>query len=263
MAEPQEESPSISGIYEQEIRIIAATKGLKTWIWDIRHNYRLGGEIQKLKEKSEDPKAFSIVTLVKLTGIYYNLLYAVIQICDHLTVMKIEYSLSDMQKAKGVEEKAEKFKFSFFPTQNEIVSVNSSGLIYKETSVYPHEEISSKTKEFILKQSKKILKKHPQLKEKANQDSKRLFHKNLSDITSQSNEVIREDLIKVLKEQVLFFREMLKTREIEIKEKEEEFKKEVRSKEQELERLRREYFEFLKDAVVSKKEPSNEELGRK
>lgn len=263
MAEPNTEETVISGIYEQEIRIIATTKGLKTWIWDIRHNYRLAGEIQKLKEKTEEKKAFRNITLVKLTGIYYNLLYAIIQICDHLTNMKMEYSLSEMRKAENLAENTAKFKFSFFPTQSDLVSVNSSGLIYKETSVYPHEEISSKTKEFILKQSKKILKKNPALKEKANQDAKRLFHKNLSDITSQSNEIMREDLIKVLKEQVLFFKEMLKTREIEIKEKEMEFKKEVKSKEEELDRLRKEYFDFLKDHIVSKKEPVNDELRKK
>ena len=263
MAEPRTEENAISGIYEQEIRIIAATKGLKTWIWDIRHNYRLGGEIQKLKEKTEEKKTFRIITLVKLSGIYYNLLYAVIQICDHLTNMKIEYSLSEMKKAENLPENTAKFKFSFFPTQSEIVSVDSSGLIYKETSVYPHEEISSKTKEFILKQSKKILKKHPPLKEKANQDAKRLFHKNISDITSESKEIMREDLINVLKEQVLFFKKMLKTREIEIKEKELDFKKEVKSKEEELDRLRKEYFDFLKETIVSKKEPANEELRKK
>ena len=263
MDEHKTEENVISGIYELEIRIVAATKGLKSWIWDIRHNYRLAGEIQKLKEETEEKTPFKIITLVKLTGIYYNLLYAVIQICDHLTNMKIEYSLSEMRKAENSAENTSEFKFSFFPTQNEIVSVNSSGLIYKETSVYPHEEISSKTKEFILKQSKKILKKNPHLKEKANQDAKRLFHKNLSDITSQSNEIMREDLIKVLKEQILFFKEMLKTREIEIKEKEMEFKQEVKLKEEELDRLRKEYFDFLKDTIVVKKEPANEEMRKK
>ena len=74
---------------------------------------------------------------------------------------------------------------------------------------------------------------------------------------------MREDLIKVLKEQILFFKEMLKTREIEIKEKEMEFKKEVKLKEEELDRLRKEYFDFLKDTIVVKKEPANEEMRKK